>query len=75
MFRDTHTVPSADGMLCFMGRKSEKERTREGKHEMRLSLTLRRTSTRQTAKRRSERRGETEERERNERKREKRDSD
>ena len=57
LFRDTHTVPSADGMLCFMGWKSEEESTRRGKHEIRVSLTLRSTSTRQTAKRRSRQKG------------------
>lgn len=57
MFRDTHTVPSGDGMLCFMGGKSDEESTRERKHPMRLSLTLRSTSASQTARRRGEKDG------------------
>lgn len=54
MFRDTHTVPSADGVLRFMGLKSEEESTRGGRDETRASLTLRSTSAHQTAKRRED---------------------
>lgn len=66
LFRDTHTVPSADGMLCFMSWKSVEKSTREGKHGMSLSYLKKHFNT-SNCKERGRKRGETEERGRNKR--------
>lgn len=48
-FHDTHSAPSADGVLCFIVRKNPAERREKGGETRNETLTLRTTPTHQTA--------------------------